>query len=327
MSTIAGDGYITCRDGTGKTASFSKPVAIVGCAENDPFITTTESFLIADCDSDAIRKLTIKRSWTGQTVTVSTLSLVSSAGQPASIVKPTDLCVDPWCTTRSGYFVSTSTNLYRLDTDSSVLSPLVGAGGDAASEGVIRSCTGLCAPNSAAADWRSLVVVDCGKACVRAVDPRTGSVTALIGDSLSLVRDGIGLDTSFSRPQRAAFDRTPENADRVLYITDTHSIRVYDMKSGALSTVRIPTSPDGIVARENGLLFVSCPATNLIYWVDPSIRSSGTVAGGGGDGIKPVNGAALQASFNEPAGLALTNRDRTLFVVDSGHCIIRCVSL
>jgi DNA-binding beta-propeller fold protein YncE len=84
---------------------------------------------------------------------------------------------------------------------------------------------------------RQLAVADTYNHRIKLLDPVTGKIHAWVGSGQAGYRDGIGLDTQFFEP--SGFALAPEG-DR-LYVADTnnHLVRVIDIATGQVSTVKI----------------------------------------------------------------------------------------
>lgn len=181
-----------------------------------------------------------------------------------------------------------------------------------------------------------------------------GQVTTIAGNGFIGAEDGTGEQATFYLPQAVAV-----TGDGVLYIADTlnHLIRKIE-KDGTVRTLNSPSErvvevvpgevevagdfqdgslknakfnePSGLVVDSKGNLYVSDSGNQLIRYIDFSTNTVSTVAGN----VKGVtsnslyetgglqDGAALQATFNFPKGLALL-KDDSLVIVDSMNKSIR----
>ena len=85
------------------------------------------------------------------------------------------------------------------------------------------------------------------------------------------------------------------------------------------------SEPAGIASDPgSGAFFVSEGCQNRIREVDPS-GTAATLAGSGAKGT--ADGTGLEASFNDPRGIAYCENEHTLYVADSGNNEIRSIDL
>jgi DNA-binding beta-propeller fold protein YncE len=98
---------------------------------------------------------------------------------------------------------------------------------------------------------------------------------------------------------------------------------IYGHKDG-LGTAATFYNPKAIVMDKEGSLYIADASNNVIR----KISNSGMVTTLAGSGIKGhANGSALSASFNHPAGLALSPDETVLYVADQGNDLIRKIIL
>jgi DNA-binding beta-propeller fold protein YncE len=181
-----------------------------------------------------------------------------------------------------------------------------------------------------------LFVADSSNNRIRQLDLRTMLVSTLVGTGLAGRRDGVGVLATLNEPRGVAFD-----GKSLLYIADTgnHSIRLYDLKTGDVSTIagtgkvgsadgvgRVATffSPEGLVwDATRGVLYVMDGNNHRIRVLKPDANNRSlyhvtTLAGSVG-GYK--EGAAKNALFRLPVGGVMGGAN-TLYIADRGnHCI------
>lgn len=136
-----------------------------------------------------------------------------------------------------------------------------------------------------------------------------------------------------------------------LYIADSesNSIRFIDLHSGASDTVAggDPESPDDLslygdvngagknarmqhpmavlYLEELGKIAVADTFNHRLKLLDPSTKTLVSWIGSGKQGH--LDGAAEQAQFSEPSGLALSRDRRTIFVADTNNHVVRSVDI
>ncbi len=147
-------------------------------------------------------------------------------------------------------------------------------------------------------------------------------------------KDGPAAEAQFQRPAGLAFDQ-----DGSLLVVDqgNHQIRRIN-RSGQVSTVAGAPSPgfvDGgrfrarfrdpsdLVVTSDGGMLVADSGNHRIRYIQPT-GDVVTLAGSGQKGFK--DGAALEASFDTPTGLALAP-DTSLWIADQGNHRIRRLTL
>lgn len=157
-----------------------------------------------------------------------------------------------------------------------------------------------------------------------------GQVTTIAGTGKSGNRDGSGRDASFKSPSGLAL-----GDDGTLYIADSgnHTIRAL-LPDGNVVTIAGSGSPgysDGAAGRavfhapegiavHGDTIYVADTMNHRIRAIRTGVVS--TIAGSGQPG--GVNGTGVQASFHQPAGLALLD-DGTLIVADRHNHQLRLV--
>jgi sugar lactone lactonase YvrE len=316
VETIAGvAGTLGNADGSGISASFSSPQAVVGVGTN---------LYIADTGNGSIRKLDLS---TGAVSTLATgfsnphgitsdgtfLYVCDTGNQVIKRVDPVTGAVTVFAGTVGSigfangtgpaaqfnypYGIATDgTNLYVTDTYNETIRKIVissGAvttlAGTALTPGS-TDATGAAArfffPYGIAVAGSSLYIADSSNFMIRQLVIATAAVTTIAGQVLTPgSTDATGLSASFNQPTGLATDGTS------LYVADTynHTIRKMDISSSAVTTFAgqpgIPGGMDGAKYSSNG-----------VYAYAPAL-------------------------FNDPVGVsALSGK---LYVADTGNSVIR----
>ncbi len=195
------------------------------------------------------------------------------------------------------------------------------------------------------------IVADSDNNAIRAI-AADGTVTTIAGDGIIGAVDGKGADARFYSPLDVAV-----SASGTIYVADTlnHAIRSIndgvvttlnaiaerpievfpgeaelagDYKDGKLSEALF-NEPSGLAIDAKGNLYVSDTGNQRIRYIDLAAGTVTTVAGSGalGDSVPYVegeykDGAALEASFHAPKGLAVTP-DGGVLIADSKNHVIR----
>src|SRR4051794_6158175 len=157
-------------------------------------------------------------------------------------------------------------------------------------------------------------------------------VAVLAGNGRSAVSDGTAFTASFSDPFGLA-----AGPDGSIYVADAGDAqrvrrispdgRVSTIAGGGLGyadgvgTAARFNTPSGIAATREGVLYVADPGNNTLRRIPPAGMVS-TVAGGLSPGY--VDGAAANARFNGPVGLAVDSA-RRIIVADTYNDRIRAV--
>ncbi len=183
----------------------------------------------------------------------------------------------------------------------------------------------------------NLYIGDYGNQRIRKIDKATGIISTIAGTGATgFSGDGApALNATFNGPYFMCFD----NMRNCLYFSDywNYRIRSIDMSTGLISTIAGDGSfnyinggiaknsgmlPEGLAMDASGNLIFSQHAgplytttTNIISKLDMSTGMVTTIAGNGLPVFAGDGGPALNASFNEPMGLAL-DASGNIFVAD-----------
>jgi DNA-binding beta-propeller fold protein YncE len=201
----------------------------------------------------------------------------------------------------------------------------------------------------------SVYVADSGNHAIRKIDAQ-GNVTTVAGDGVLGFRDGTGAEARFNHPMGVAL-----GPDGSLYVADTgnHAIRRID-RDGRVTTLNAPSTrvveiapgiaaeagdyrdgplkealfnePYALVFDAQGNLYVSDAGNQLIRYIDLAAGRVHTAAGKIREPFYEANalyalgeyadGAAAEAAFHAPKGLALAS-DGSLVIADSLNHAIR----
>ncbi|MCK6509627.1 hypothetical protein L6R29_06650 [Myxococcota bacterium] len=325
VSLIAGNGVAGFSDGTGKMAQFDEPTDLV--------IDSANNLYVADSQNHRIRKVDDK----GVVTTFAGAGLadfLDGKAQQARFKAPRGLLLDG----AGNLYVADAFNhrIRKIDAQGNV-STLAGTGNAG-----FKDDTGLNAqlyrPSGLALDNKGdLMIVDTENKRVRKLSLNTGIVTTLTGDDPRGFVDGSVGQAKFNRVSAVTTDLT--NGDVFVADSENHRIRNVDPKGltttlsgtgqagyldGDAATARFQ-SPRGLVfSHSSRMLYVADTRNHRIRIVDLQGKVT-TLAGDGTAGLR--DGAAMQANFREPQGLALDEAANLLYVADTGNHVIRLIDL
>lgn len=208
-------------------------------------------------------------------------------------------------------------------------------------------------PNGIATDEQGNVyVADTGNHAIRKIDT-AGKVSTLAGDGILGKQDGAGSKARFNSPMDVAVA-----ANGTVYVADTlnHAIRSIspsgqvttlnalssravevspgqaapagDFADGALAQAKF-NEPSGLALDRKGNLYVSDSGNQRIRYIDLQQGTVTTVAGGGkAEPLKDLyvpggfaDGNALNAAFNFPLGLSVTEEGGVVIADSQNHSI------
>jgi sugar lactone lactonase YvrE len=178
-------------------------------------------------------------------------------------------------------------------------------------------------PHAVVSDGTFLYVADTSTSCIRRFNLVGATSTSQFAGTCGTPgsKDGVVGTGQLTAPRSLAYIANS------LYIADTdaNTIRVADHTTGTLSTVAAAIGSYGVVVDSSETtLYVTDNDTNQVLritksgstWLTPV-----TIAGSGASA--PVtNGAALQATFNGPRGIAIDPQSN-LYIADYGNNLIR----
>ena len=244
------------------------------------------------------------------------------------------------------YFCEVNTGrIRRLDLGSGRLTTIAGSGESAyGGDGGPALRDGFEGPHEIRFDKDGhLFVVERDSHTVRRIDGNTGIVSTLAGPS-EAGYSGDGGAASAARlrqPHSIAFD-----ASGNLLICDIGNSRVrsIDMESGIITTLagtgeRVATpdsgplsgtpllGPRSLCTDPDGNAYLVLREGNAVYRLDLQGSSLQRIAGTGMKGYSGDGGAAIDASFNGPKGIAYSATDHSLYIVDTENHVIRRLAL
>jgi len=143
-------------------------------------------------------------------------------------------------------------------------------------------------------------------------------LSASIGIPVGLAQDSSG-DVFFADP----------HSNRVYEVTVGGTLVVYAGTGGAgysgdtgLATVAQLNSPNGVAVDANGNVYIADSGNNVIREVNPLTGIINTVAGTGATGDTGDGAAAINATLNNPSGVAVDSTG-DIFIADSGNNVVR----
>ena len=233
----------------------------------------------------------------------------------------------------------------RLDLRNLRLSTIAGTG----EPGYLRESrwpleTAFSAPHEIRWDVEgNLFVVERDNHIVRRIAGRTGlvSIVAGTGEGGFAGDGGSAVLSQLRRPHSIAFDSSNN-----LLICDigNHRLRSVSRRTGMISTLSgtgerasTPDSaplfgtpllgPRSIDCDKDGNAYLVLREGNSVFKLDLNAGRLQRIAGTGERGYTGDGGPGLDASFNGPKGIAYSNADNSLYIVDTENHVIRCLSL
>jgi sugar lactone lactonase YvrE len=231
----------------------------------------------------------------------------------------------------------------RVDRSNAVITTVAGIGSRGyRGDGGQASNASLSDPMSVAVSKDgSVFIADYGNHRIRKVDGETGIITTVVGSSTAGF-EGDGAKATRAKlhfPAGAALD-----SEGNLYISDTGNQRVRMVKhdTGVITTIAgtgdYGFSGDGGSATEadlahptslgfdqEGSLYIADTDNHRVRKVNKGTGTITTVVGNGNSRLTGDGGPALLSSLRYPSGVII-DQD-TLYIADSGHHLIRMVSL
>ncbi len=348
VSTVAGDGVMESKDGTGTAARFNQPHSLCRMEGGPVGAGTNESLLICDTYAHRIRRLF------PSTARVLTLAGTNKgfkhgSGPGAAFSYPWAICSDP--KKPGNYYVADWSSIRY--SDGGTIVPIAGGEKPGFADGVLvaaqfNTIYGIACTRSrtsSGAGGERLYTTDSFNHRIRMIELKTCAVSTVCGDGKEEHRDGTGIaNTSLKRPRKLAFDRSPTvTPDTILYITAPNVIRKLNIATGQLSTIKLSAAgakfgidPYGIDCTPTGMLVVTCRATHAVYMINPNtgdvdklagapdFKGAAVPAGINGNVDGPCN---TKAKFDWPVDVQLIDAEQCAYVCEHGNNRIRKITL
>jgi trimeric autotransporter adhesin len=356
ISTVAGingsSGY-TGDTGLATAAKLSGPYGIA--------VDATGNLFIADSGNNVIREVTKSN---GDINTVAGLKGVGTAGFSgdggaaisAELNEARSVAVD---SSDNVFIADLSNNRVRKVTNTAgTVNPVAGnistiAGNgweDYSGDGVLATGTDLSLPTGVAVDGSgNIFIADQNNEAIREVTASTGIITTVAGTgAINYTGDGApATSATFCDPQNVALDQLGN-----IYVADTYNEvvreiikatgvinRIAGIKwgfacaeiqssagDGGLATSAGLFSPADVAVDAAGDVFIADSGNNRIQEVAASTGIINTIAGNGTAGYNG-EGTATGAELSGPAGIALDNTGKFLFIADTGNERVRELNL
>jgi len=233
----------------------------------------------------------------------------------------------------------------RLDLSTNRLWTIAGNGEKAyAGDGGPAPLASFSAPHEIRFDGAGdLYVVERDAHVVRKVERGTGMVSTVAGTGVAGYAGdgGAANQAQLRRPHSIAFDAAGD-----LLICDIGNSRVRAVQmatgiirtyagTGELSATPAEASiagtplqgPRSLDTDEGGNVYLVLREGNSVYRIDARSGRMARIAGTGQTGYSGDGGAATQATFNGPKGIAYSPSDRSLYIVDTENHVIRKLAL
>ncbi|PCH60096.1 MAG: hypothetical protein COC19_06305 [SAR86 cluster bacterium] len=267
---------------------------------------------------------------------VQTLAPLANSDSP--ILNPYGLVIGP---DGGLYFCEVDTGLIRrFDLTTGRLETIAGDGKKAyAGDGLTAMLASFSAPHEIRFDAQgNLFVVERDSHVVRRIDARSQLVSSVAGTGeAGFNGDNILANTAqLRRPHSIAFD-----ADGNLLICDIANSRVRRIGATGIITTLVGTGersntpdtgsmpetplmgPRSIATDNSGNAYLVLREGNAIYQLDIAQQRLQRIAGTSQQGYSGDGGLAGLATFNGPKGIAYSQADHSLYIVDTENHVIR----
>jgi sugar lactone lactonase YvrE len=233
----------------------------------------------------------------------------------------------------------------RIDMNTRLLTTVAGNGEKAyRGDGGLALDASFSAPHEIRFDSQgNLYIVSRDSHTVRRVDKSSGLVSTVAGTGEA----GFSGDSGFAnaaqlrQPHSIAFDA---RGDLLICDIGNSRLRRIDMTSGIISTLSgtgertaTPDSgpivgtpllgPRSIDTDADGNAYLVLREGNAVFRLDIVNNRLQRIAGTGNRGYTGDSGAAINATFNGPKGIAYSAQDHSLYIVDTENHVIRRMSL
>ncbi len=319
VTTVAGDGKVSSRDGFRTGAGLITPYALVKSSDE-------KHFIFGESSSHRIRRFDLADGWVS-TLLGGTEGFKNGDSKSAAFNSLYALCADPL--KPNNLYIGDKASIRYWDTATNQVTLIAGDAKIGYADGVssnarFHNIAGLlCHPNG-----KTLFVCDQQNNRIRKIDLTSGAVTTIAGDGKKATRDGTGVECSIYASQQIVFDRSPNlKPNSVLIVTSEKAIRRFDIETGVMTTLKLKTSidPIAVVVTPSGHLIVSCFLTRSLYSIDLTAGEVVRIAGGGKAGF--ADGVASDAFFTSIYGMAVIEREQCLYSCDFTNHRIRRITL
>lgn len=313
---------------TGQTDSTTVIPALFS-SPSDVAVDAAGNLYVADYWNNRIQKISANG-------TVSTLAgtgnvgAINGLGKLASFNKPTGLAVDA---AGNVYVADAGNNLIRKITPDGTVGTLAGTVVAVDTSNTITAQPLFSGPSGVAVDASGNVyVADAGNNRICVVSP-SGNTRTLAGNGNSGSNDGAGAAATFNNPTGVAVDAGGNvyvadmlnNLIRKIAPDGTTTTLAGSGNIGSTDGVNNAASfyfPNSLTVDQSGNVFVTDDINNLVRKITPDGTVT-TIAGNGQAGAQ--NGLGIQASFNDPAGIAI-DAVGNLYVADANNNLIRKIT-
>jgi DNA-binding beta-propeller fold protein YncE len=322
VTTLAGGGPAFA-DGTTE-ARFNDPRGVA--------VTSTGDIVVADTNNHSIRLVTPA----GVVTTLAgngTSDFVDGTGTAARFSYPNGVAVIP--STNTIVVADMGNNRIRLVTPAGVVTTLAGQTTPGFADGTGAAASFNQPRGVALLSDGKIVVADVSGNRIRIVDPTSGVVTTLAGQTTAGAADGTGAAASFSGPFGVAF--IPSTNTIVVADQGNHRIRLVTYPGGVVTTLAGSSaggtdgtgtaasfsSPAGVAIDSLGNIIVADTAN---YYIRRITYPGGVVTKLAGNGSNTfADGTGTAARVNAPRGVVLNPLTGAVVLADSGNNRIRVI--
>jgi sugar lactone lactonase YvrE len=250
----------------------------------------------------------------------------------ARLARPRELARDP---AGNLYFVELNSNRLRMiEAHTGIIHTIAGGGAEGFSgDGGPAAASKLARPHGVAIDGGgNIFIADFNNHRIRRIDAATGNIATIAGSGTPTYSGdgGLAVDASVNFPAAGAFDPA---GNYVFCDAGNRRVRRIDLTTGVISTVAgngVGThagdggladqasfvSPQAITYDGEGNLYIADAPAARVRRVDAVTGVITTIAGTGVAGFSGDGGLAIDATFNNPRGLAVDRKRNRLYVAD-----------
>lgn len=208
VTTLAGSGVFSSRDGIGLAASFKTPSGIV--------IDSANNLYVGDAEAHVIRKITPDGNVTTFAGTTDIAGSADGTGTTASFNDPSGLAIDA---AGNLYVADAQNNKIRKVTPAGVVTTVAGSGVAGSANGTGTAATFNLPVNLSIDAEGFLYVAEARGNLIRKVSP-SGKVTTVAGGGTSTDAADTGGGARFQAPTSVVFDKS-----KTLYVADGSKVR------------------------------------------------------------------------------------------------------